>query len=649
MALPRKGKRTVWQRGVALVYVAIITLLILSLISIFMINMAAQQGHGSLDFLKSQQAFQLAMSGVDYMFDLARAGQLSVGTYGPYTLGTGTLKVEVEDLGANLRKITVTGDASGYERVLNYEAASKPKIFFPEYPLVDDAPSGTIPGEPSDSTLEDEGSVIDALVWENNKNTNYGTYAYLYTGKVSNKKIHSLVKLDLTFIPMGRTINSATIEMRMAGASDYNAHNIGVHRITNQWNENEVTWRHRETGVLWSSQGGDYFSTAEDIQSVTWNGNKDYVGWDVTNSVTDMYNGVYPNYGWLFKYSGNDNDYTIFSSREYYECWPGSGWWCWLQIPYPPRITVEYTGPPSPDGLQIYSPVTINGDLFVRGNVLVANGATMGDPPNDPTTIYVPVGDTVVSNEFDAYFDWSTLSPTPDLAYVEPSVLDTVDSLIGIAQAVSSTSGNKFNGSQSWSNTTLDLSDYEQSRIFVDGNVTLSGVTIPGEFLETPGIIIADGDITLQNGSGSNVTTAGDNIILVANGNIYFKEDTYFGQDHSALNPEDRPETVNMAWARSYFFYMLDGDVQITDDAVVWANCVAYRDGFLESTLYGGFYCHNELDVAYNSTYLEGAIWTGTLKNDALPAGTFNFTNIFPTVYFAGRTIQVYGGGFSEE
>jgi len=30
-------------------------------------------------------------------------------------------------------------------------------------------------------------------------------------------------------------------------------------------------------------------------------------------------------------------------------------------------------------------------------------------------------------------------------------------------------------------------------------------------------------------------------------------------------------------------------------------------------------------------------------------AGVFNFTNIYPTVYFAGRSIQVYGGGFSEE
>ena len=635
------------QRGIALVYVSIITILILSLVSIFLINMASQMGYGSVDFLKSKQAYQLSMSGVDYMYDLARAGQLNIGTYGPYNLGSGTFTIENEDLGNNMRKITITGDASGYERIFNFSAASRPRIFFPEYPLIDDAPSGTIPGAPTDSTLDDEGSVEDALIWENQKTTNYGTYAYLYTGKVSSKKIHSLVKLDLSFIPIGRTINSATVELYMVDASDDHDHDIGVHRITRHWDENEVTWRKAESGTDWSSQGGDYVSNDEDENSVEWDDNREYVSWDVTQSVTDMYNGVYPNYGWLFKYEDNDNDYTIFASREYYVCWP-SYYWCWFQYHTPPRIKVNYSGPPSPDGLQIYNNAVINGDFFVRGNVIVANGTDIGDPPNDPTTIYVPVGDTVVSNEFDSYFDWSTINPTPSLVYVEPTVLDTVDSLIAIAQGISSTSGNKFNGSKTWSNTTLNLGNYDQNRIFVDGDVTLRGVTIPSETVEAPGIIIADGDITLKE-RDNDETTVGDNIILVANGNIYFEDETYFGEDHSGMAPELRPETVNMAWARSYFFYLLDGDVSISDDATVWANCIAYRNGFLESTLYGGFYCHNELDVAYNSTYLEGAIWTTTMKNDAIPAGVFNFTNIYPTVYFAGRSIQVYGGGFSEE
>ncbi|PJA51958.1 MAG: hypothetical protein CO167_11145, partial [Candidatus Marinimicrobia bacterium CG_4_9_14_3_um_filter_48_9] len=110
------------QRGIALVYVSIITILILSLVSIFLINMASQMGYGSVDFLKSKQAYQLSMSGVDYMYDLARAGQLNIGTYGPYNLGSGTFTIENEDLGNNMRKITITGDASGYERIFNFSA-----------------------------------------------------------------------------------------------------------------------------------------------------------------------------------------------------------------------------------------------------------------------------------------------------------------------------------------------------------------------------------------------------------------------------------------------------------------------------------------------------------------------------------------------
>ncbi len=644
MLLPARRRD---QRGMALVYVSIMLILILGLLAIFLINMANQVGTGSVDYLKGKEAYQLALSGVDYMFDLARTGQLT-GTYGPFALGgsTDSFKVEVEDLGNNLLKITITGEASGYERVFSYAAASRPRPFFPEDPLVDDAPDGTIPGETQDTTMEDIGHVEDALIWEKQKTTNYGSYSYLYTGKVSKKKTYSLVKLDLTFIPLGRSIVSATVQMRLDGGSDSHSRHIGVYRITRDWVEDEVTWRQAESGQNWSSQGGDYDHSAEDVQSVRWHGSNDYVSWDVTNSVTDIYNSVYPNYGWLFKYTRGDKKYTIFDSKEYYECWP-SWWWCWYQFYYPPRITVEYSGPPTPDGLQIYSPVTMHGDLFVRGNVLVADGATMGDPPGDPVTLYVPVGDTVVSNEFDSYFSWAHPDSIPQLAFAVPAVADTIDSLIEVARNITHTGGNKFQGNRNWTNTTLDLSTYDQNRIFVNGDVKLKGVTIPSEGLESPGLIIADGDIKLQK-RDHHETSVGDNIILIANGKIEFKDATYFGEDHSAQNPADRPETVNMAWARDYSYYA-DGDIEIKDDATVWANCVAYGDGELESTLYGGFFSWNELDIADNHTYLEGAIWTSTLKNDAISAGTFNFTNIYPTVFFAGREIQVYAGGYSEE
>lgn len=637
------------QRGIALVYVSIITVLTLSLVSIFMINMASQLGYGSVDFLKGQQAYEMALSGVDYMIELARVNKLEMGTTGPITIGTGSFTLETTDVGNNYRLVTITGEASGYERVLTYRASTRPKPIFPDMSMVDDAPDGFIPGSPQETTLDDEGSVMDAYVYERSSTSNYGTKKYIRIGRTSEdgRDYNGLVKLDLTFIPMGRTVTSAIFQMRLTDAEEDDEEEIACYRITRQWIEDEVTWRQAEDGVNWSDRGGDYDSDRIATADARFHENPVWVSWDITSSVVDMYNGVYPNYGWLFKYrSSHEVNRSSFDSREYYECYP-SNHNCVTKTYYPPRLTVVYSGLPVPEGLQIYSNAVINGDLFVRGNVIVADGTSIGDPPNDPTTIYVPVGDTVASNELDSYFSWSTLDSTPTLAFSNTAVVDSVDSLINIAQSISHSSGNKYSSSKNWSNTTLDLSNYDENRIYVNGNVELRGVTIPDEDLFSPGMIIADGNIRLRNRNGEE-TDVGDNIILIAYGNITFEDATTFGNDYSAMDKYSRPETCNMAWAHSYYTYGSDGEIEVSSSSEIWATMVSYNDATIAGTFYGGIFCLGELD--FNSdTYFEGGLWTSSVNNNSLSHGTYNITNIYPSIYFAGRQYYVDGNGFAEE
>ena len=77
--------------------------------------------------------------------------------------------------------------------------------------------------------------------------------------------MRGLIKFDLTGIPAGSTITSAKLclysssEAIVTGDTGY----YGAYRVTTAWTESGSTWNSSDTGVPWTSPGGDFEATPD--------------------------------------------------------------------------------------------------------------------------------------------------------------------------------------------------------------------------------------------------------------------------------------------------------------------------------------------------------------------------------------------------
>lgn len=124
----------------------------------------------------------------------------------------------------------------------------------------------------------------------------FGSYGYL-----NNQRI--LLEFDdLSLIPSDRYDTPLTkavlsiVEHEVFGANhQYRAH---LYRITEPWNEMEVTWTHRTTTELWATPG---VSFAEEWAWTDFTAQQWYqeVKFDITELVRGWLDGTYPNYGMI--------------------------------------------------------------------------------------------------------------------------------------------------------------------------------------------------------------------------------------------------------------------------------------------------------------------------------------------------------------
>jgi hypothetical protein len=137
----------------------------------------------------------------------------------------------------------------------------------------------------------------------------------------SGQRSRSLIQFDLSSLPPGATITSATLTLMKEGGDDV-ADNVSVHRITNSWTQGTgcsvaavSNWNQRATGTNWTTAGGDFIAGQEATTSVAANGS---YTWNVTNMVQGWIAGTFSNNGLLVKMvnettSGN---WKIFASTE---------------------------------------------------------------------------------------------------------------------------------------------------------------------------------------------------------------------------------------------------------------------------------------------------------------------------------------------
>jgi len=154
----------------------------------------------------------------------------------------------------------------------------------------------------------------DAYIDTGNSGNNYGAETSLV---VDQGKIRTLMQFDVSSIPVGATINSATLQLN--ATSNDGAFAINVYEVTQSWtegigtgNSGTVNWDDRMTGTAWASSGGDYDPT---IIATSDTASLGIHSWDVTSLVQDWYSGATLNNGLILGAEGGGDSVT-YDSRE---------------------------------------------------------------------------------------------------------------------------------------------------------------------------------------------------------------------------------------------------------------------------------------------------------------------------------------------
>ena len=149
-------------------------------------------------------------------------------------------------------------------------------------------------------------SNADTYVRQDRATTNYGTGTTMDARRRNNQARRALVSFDLSGIPAGATINSATLEL-YASAVPGTSQTLDAHRITASWGETTATWNNQpayDATPAASIAGGT---------AVGWK------TWTVTSLAQAWYASPSTNYGVLVKANleGGTTTYTYtFATRE---------------------------------------------------------------------------------------------------------------------------------------------------------------------------------------------------------------------------------------------------------------------------------------------------------------------------------------------
>jgi len=199
-------------------------------------------------------------------------------------------------------------------------------IILKAWPPVVPTPTPTMTLTPS-LTVVTLSSIADSCILQGYPGENVGSTIDMWAGyddylDPDGKIVRSLVRFDLSGLPPGAQINSATLRLYLTGSWDYpnRYRTITTYRVGSGWAEMAVTWHNKPS--CQEAYGSN--SVKEDA----W-------GWydfNVTALVQAWVGGSQPNYGIMVRgpeHSGYDSSWRAFSTKE------GA---------YPPQLVINYTG-----------------------------------------------------------------------------------------------------------------------------------------------------------------------------------------------------------------------------------------------------------------------------------------------------------------
>ncbi|HEV8337094.1 MAG TPA: DNRLRE domain-containing protein [Candidatus Polarisedimenticolia bacterium] len=194
---------------------------------------------------------------------------------------------------------------------------------------------------------------------------NYGAEAQLTTNSQSNGGSRGLVRFDLSSIPAGATISSATFEMYHYFSRSALSESLRVHRLTRAWTEPGATWRAYDGVNSWTTAGGDFDPAVAASTTVNATVNV-WRQWNVTALVQSWISGSAPNFGMILDSpsAGGNNERQFYTSD-------------YLANPaLRPKLTIVYVASDLTASTKSVSPPTPVAGQTVTYTIVVKNAGT---------------------------------------------------------------------------------------------------------------------------------------------------------------------------------------------------------------------------------------------------------------------------------
>ena len=202
-------------------------------------------------------------------------------------------------------------------------------------------------------------AVADTSLFENAPNNNLGGVVFMPIGTTAvGTRCHGLVKFDLLEnIPIGATIISASLDLRVTQGNGFRARDYSVYRMVSEWGEGtksngpnasgsigaaategESSWNRRfAPSVAWGAVGGergvDFADSPSATASVGGVGNYQFTGPSMVADLQTWSNDPDSNFGWIIIV---DQESDLGNARRFASRESGSN---------PPRLTVEFESP----------------------------------------------------------------------------------------------------------------------------------------------------------------------------------------------------------------------------------------------------------------------------------------------------------------
>ncbi|MCX7671674.1 MAG: DNRLRE domain-containing protein, partial [Anaerolineae bacterium] len=156
----------------------------------------------------------------------------------------------------------------------------------------------------------------DAYIKKEKPDERRGTDPELRVKGEANKLKRALLRFDLSSLPSDAIISSATLSLFVKAASG-GALTINARRVTQSWNETEVTWKARDkaAGLLWTTQGGDYDATVA-ASTVVDDTKNVWRSWNITSLVSGWVSAPATNYGLILEASSSNAEKVFKSSDD---------------------------------------------------------------------------------------------------------------------------------------------------------------------------------------------------------------------------------------------------------------------------------------------------------------------------------------------